>query len=169
MLIVGITMAAAGSEKSFLSFAGSLDYDKYDVDLLLAKKTGDFLPLVPKEIRILEMGNMGELFLIDKNNARKIILRRYLLKNPFRIFELLPYLFRMKKAKNPEARSFAAGRMWLSMMKKMPTFPGNYDIALAYWGDRTMFYMVDKVTAKKKIAWLHFDYSNPPREDALYL
>lgn len=169
MLIVGITMAAAGSEKSFLSFAGSLDYDKYDVDLLLAKKTGDFLPLVPKEIRILEMGNMGELFLIDKNNARKIILRRYLLKNPFRIFELLPYLFRMKKAKNPEARSFAAGRMWLSMMEKMSTFPGNYDIALAYWGDRTMFYMVDKVTAKKKIAWLHFDYSNPPREDALYL
>ena len=47
MLIVGITMAAAGSEKSFLSFAGSLDYDKYEVDLLLAKKTGDFSPTGP--------------------------------------------------------------------------------------------------------------------------
>lgn len=59
--------------------------------------------------------------------------------------------------------------MWLSMMEKMPDFPGEYDIALAYWGDRTMFYMIDKVRAKRKIAWLHFDYSRPPREDALYL
>ena len=42
MLIIGITMAAAGSEKSFLSFAKTaIDFEKYEVDLLLAKKTGD--------------------------------------------------------------------------------------------------------------------------------
>jgi len=32
-----------------------------------------------------------------------------------------------------------------------------------------MFYMADKVKAKKKIAWLHFDYANPPRDDSIYL
>lgn len=169
ILVIGITMAAAGSEKSFLSFAGAIDYEKYDVDLLLAKKSGDFLPLVPKEIRILEMGRMGELFLLDRRNAKRIILTRYLAKNPFRAFGLVPYFLRMKGAESPEARSFAANRMWLAMMEKMPDLEGEYDIALAYWGDRTMFYMIDKVTAKKKIAWLHFDYSHPPREDALYL
>ena len=169
ILVIGITMAAAGSEKSFLSFAGAIDYEKYDVDLLLAKKSGDFLPLVPKEIRILEMGRMGELFLLDRRNAKRIILTRYLARNPFRAFGLVPYFLRMKGAESPEARSFAANRMWLAMMRKMPDFEGEYDIALAYWGDRTMFYMIDKVTAKKKIAWLHFDYSHPPREDALYL
>lgn len=169
ILVIGITMAAAGSEKSFLSFAGAIDYEKYDVDLLLAKKSGDFLPLVPKEIRILEMGRMGALFLLDRRNAKRMILTRYLAKNPFRTFGLVPYLFRMKRAESPEARSFAANRMWLAMMEKMPHFEGEYDIALAYWGDRTMFYMIDKVAAKKKIAWLHFDYSRPPREDALYL
>ena len=169
ILVIGITMAAAGSEKSFLSFAGAIDYEKYDVDLLLARKAGDFLSLVPKEIRILEMGKMGELFLIDRRNAKRIIGKRYLAKNPFRIFGLAPYLFQMKKADGQKARSFAANRMWLSMMEKMPDCPGEYDIALAYWGDRTMFYMIDKVHAKRKIAWLHFDYSHPPREDALYL
>ena len=51
----------------------------------------------------------------------------------------------------------------------MPPFEEEYDVALAYWGDHTMFYMCDKVKAKKKIAWLHFDYAMPPREDALYL
>jgi glycosyltransferase involved in cell wall biosynthesis len=53
-------------------------------------------------------------------------------------------------------------------MAKMPMHMGEYDVAIAYWGDRTMFYMVDKVRAKKKIAWLHFDYDEPPREDAVY-
>ena len=170
MLIVGITMAAAGSEKSFLSFAShAIDYNKYDVDLLLAQKSGDFLSLVPPEIRILEMGAMGELFILDRRNAKSIIQRRYLAKNPFRAFGLLPYIIGMKKAKTREARSFAANRMWLHMMETMPDLPGEYDVSLAYWGDRTMFYMIDKVRAKKKIAWLHFDYSRPPREDALYL
>lgn len=169
ILVIGITMAAAGSEKSFLSFANTIDYEKYDVDLLLARKTGDFLPLVPEKIRILEMGALGELFEIDRKNARDIIMRKYLLKNPFRGFGLFSHLIKIKRAKSAEQRSFAANRMWLSMMEKMPDFPGEYDIALAYWGDRTMFYMIDKVRAKRKIAWLHFDYSRPPREDALYL
>jgi glycosyltransferase involved in cell wall biosynthesis len=53
-------------------------------------------------------------------------------------------------------------------MKKMPMHKGEYDIAIAYWGDHTMFYMIDKVKARKKISWLHFDYDEPPREDALY-
>ena len=74
MLIIGITMAAAGSEKSFLSFARhAIDYHQYDVDLLLAKKTGDFLSQVPKEIRVLEMGKDGEIFLIHRDNAMGII------------------------------------------------------------------------------------------------
>lgn len=168
ILVIGITMAAAGSEKSFLSFANSIDYEKYDVDLLLARKTGDFLPLVPEKIRILEMETLGSLFEIDRKNARHIIMKQYILKNPLRILGLLPHQFKVMSAKSEENRSFAANRMWLSMMEKMPEFPEEYDIALAYWGDRTMFYMIDKVRAKRKIAWLHFDYSRPPREDALY-
>lgn len=53
-------------------------------------------------------------------------------------------------------------------MQKIPAVRDEYDLAVAYWGDRTMFYMCDKVRAKKKIAWLHFDYANPPRDDDIY-
>lgn len=170
MLIIGITMAAAGSEKSFLSFARhAIDYHQYDVDLLLAKKTGDFLSQVPKEIRVLEMGKDGEIFLIHRDNAMGIIARRYLMKNPLRAFRLLPHMIRRKTAKTAAEKDFASNRMWCELLKKMPAWDEEYDVALAYWGDHTMFYMCDKVKAKKKIAWLHFDYANPPREDALYL
>ena len=169
ILVIGITMAAAGSEKSFLSFAThAIDYNQYEVDLLLAKKEGDFLEKIPKEIRVLDMGDMGEIFLLNRKNASSIIIRRYLAKNPFRAFSLAPHMLKRLFARNADSKTFAAQRMWLELMKKMPVFEKEYDIALAYWGDRTMFYMVDKVKAAKKIAWLHFDYGKPPREDALY-
>ena len=170
ILVIGITMAAAGSEKSFLSFARhAIDYDRYDVDLLLAKKSGDFLSMLPKQIRVLEMGEDGEIFLIDRNNAARIIMRRYLNKNPFRAFCLLPHIIKRKTARTDAERDFASNRIWVELLKKMPALDGEYDIALAYWGDHTMFYMCDKVCAKQKLAWLHFDYAMPPREDALYL
>ena len=167
VLVIGITMAAAGSEKSFLSFAShAIDYDKYEVDLLLAKKEGDFLDRIPQKIRVLEMGSMGDIFLLDRKNAPSLIWKHFLSKNPFRIFLLFPYMMKRLLSKKTDQKTFAAQRIWLEMMKKMPMAENEYDIALAYWGDRTMFYMVDKVKAKKKIAWLHFDYGKPPREDA---
>jgi len=169
VLIIGITMAVAGSEKSFLSFAShAIDYSRYEVDLLLAKREGDFLERIPKEIRVLEMGDMGELFLLDRKNASSLIMKYCFFGNPFRVFSILPYILKRVFSKSKEKKAFAAHRIWMQLMRGMPQCEGYYDIALAYWGDRTMFYMIDKVKADKKIAWLHFDYKKPPREDTLY-
>ena len=169
MLIIGITMAAAGSEKSFLSFAShAIDYGRYDVDLLLAKREGDFLERIPKEIRVLDMGEMGDIFLLDRKNAYSLILKYGFFKNPVRTLSLFPYILRRLFSTTLEEKTFAAHRIWMCLMEFMPKLEDHYDVALAYWGDRTMFYMVDKVNADKKISWLHFDYGKPPREDALY-
>ena len=62
MLIIGIRMNAAGTEKSFLSFSKYIDYEKYDVELLLASKTGEFLKFVPPQIKITDMGKWGWIF-----------------------------------------------------------------------------------------------------------
>jgi glycosyltransferase involved in cell wall biosynthesis len=112
------------------------------------------------------MGKYGEIFTINKNNAFSVIKKLYLCKNPFFALSLLPNIINMKRGE--PFRTYAANRIWLKLMAKMPMHMGEYDVAIAYWGDRTMFYMVDKVRAKKKIAWLHFDYDEPPREDAVY-
>ena len=167
MLIIGIRMNAAGTEKSFLSFSKYIDYEKYDVELLLASKTGEFLKFVPPQIKITDMGKWGWIFDITKDNAAALITKNVIKKNPFFAFSLVPYIIKMKRG--GVSRLYAANRLWVKLMKKMPVREEEYDIALAYWGDHTMFYMVDKVNAKKKISWLHFDYDEPPREDALYL
>ena len=167
MLVIGITMNSAGTEKSFLSFANCLDYDRYEVDLLLAKKEGDFLPLIPEKIRILEMEKYGEMFLLSAKNAAGTIWKCFGREKPWILFEVLPYFLKIVFC--PKKRSFTATRMWCRLMRYMPEVGGEYDVAVAYWGDRTMFYMAEKVKAAKKIAWLHFDYSHPPRDDELYL
>jgi len=167
LLIIGINMNCAGTEKSFISFANTLDYDKYDVELLLAKKEGMLLELIPSQIKVTEMKGAGELFLMSGKNAASTLWNCFIKKNPFDAFIILPYFIKLLLFK--ESRSSIATRLWIRMMKKLWRPDESYDIAVAYWGDRTMFYMVDMINAKKKIAWLHFDYGNPPRDDSIYL
>ena len=97
MLIVGITMSVGGSEKSFLSFAEHIDYNEWDVTLLLAEKKGALLALVPSQIKIETMPD-GEIMEIDGANAKKVLLKNYALKNPLRIFPLLCHSAKIGRA-----------------------------------------------------------------------
>lgn len=167
LLFIGGEMNAAGTEKSFLAFLSALDRDRYDIELLLARRGGDLIHLLPNDIKVTEMPVGGEMFTLSGTNAASVLFRLFVRKNPLRLFEIFPYFLRMKR--NPEKRSLIAMELWVRMMKKLPSHEGEYDIAVAYWGDKSMFYMVDKVQAKRKITWLHFDYANPPRSDKTYL
>ncbi|MBE6650886.1 MAG: glycosyltransferase [Ruminococcaceae bacterium] len=167
ILFIGITMNCAGSEKSFLSFINTLDFNKYEADLILAKKEGLFLEQLPPEVNVIEMGHFGEVFKLSSKNAVSLIWNTYIKKNPFYAFDILPYFVPMVLCKKKRARF--ATKMWIHLMKKMKKVDSHYDIAVAYWGDRTMFYMIDKVDADQKITWLHFDYSFPKRDDDIYL
>ena len=168
MLVVGITMNCAGTEKSFLSFLSCLDFRRYDVTLLLAKREGLLLDQLPTEVKIEVMEKYGDMFLLSGKNAVKTLFDCFVKKNPLTLFEIFPYFIKTLFTKG-EKRSSTATKMWIRFMNKMPEIKEEYDLAVAYWGDRTMFYMCDKVKAKKKLAWLHFDYANPRRDDSIYL
>jgi len=171
LLFIGIIMNSAGTEKSFLSFVNCIDFDKYDVDLLLAKDEGLFMQSIPKQVNVKFMPEYGDLFLLSNKNAFEIMYNTFVEKNPETAFEILPYF--IKLVLNPKKRVRTAIQLFCRMMQKMSPVTEEYDAAIAYWGDRTMFYMIDKVlNAKKKIAWMHFDYSTPQREtrdDEIYL
>ena len=160
-------MNCAGSEKSFLSFVNTLAPEKFDVDLVLAKKEGLFLEQIPDYVNVIEMEKYGEHFLLSGKNAVSNIFNTFIKKNPLTGFRVLPYF--LKLILNPKSKESTATKMWISLMQKMPEIDKKYDIAVSYWGDRTMFYMIDKVKADKKITWLHFDYSFPKRDNDIYL
>ncbi len=166
MLVIGIMMNCAGTEKAFLSMFNELDFDKFDVELLLAKKEGLLYDLIPEPIKVTGPLEYGDMFLLSGKNAIQTILRCFI-KKPLAILEVIPYFFKI--ILSPKTKSFTATRMWCRLLRRFKAPEKEYDVAVAFWGDRTMFYMCDKVKAKKKIAWLHFDYSFPPRDDALYM
>ena len=91
LLIIGITMQPAGTEKSFLSFASCLDYEKYDVTLLLAKKEGLFLSMIPEQIRVIEMEDYADLFTLHGGNAMRVIFDSMVKKNPAVLIDILPF------------------------------------------------------------------------------
>lgn len=167
ILFIGITMNCAGSEKSFLSFVNTLDPERFDIDLVLAKREGLFVEQIPDYVNVIEMEKYGEHFLLSGKNAVSNIFNTFIKKNVLTGFRVLPYF--LKLIMKPSDKESTATKMWISLMHKMPEFKGHYDIAVSYWGDRTMFYMIDKVSADKKITWLHFDYSFPKRDNDIYL
>lgn len=173
LLFCGITMNCAGTEKAFLSLLGEIDFSRYDVDLLLAKKEGLLLEQIPKEVNVIGGMKYADMFLLSGKNAVKTILRCFCTR-PAALLSVVPYFFKILFV--PKKRSFTATRMWCRLLKYFKSFNEEfgtddveYDAAIAFWGDRTMFYMCDKVKAGRKIAWLHFDYAHPPRDDELYL
>ena len=166
MLIVGITMSAAGTENSFLNFVNHIDYSEWSVDLLLAKREGEWLDRIPENINVYDMGEDGDLFTLSKDNSNKII-NEFYQKRPFNIFKLFPTLFSIAVSKGNK-KTYAKNKLWIKMMREMPRFENEYDLAIGYWGDRTLFYVVDKVNAKHKMAWMHFMFPSPPRSPKTY-
>jgi glycosyltransferase involved in cell wall biosynthesis len=167
LLFIGIIMNSAGTEKSFLSFVNSLDFDKYDADLILAKNEGLFMPLIDKRVNVKFMPEFGELFLLSGSNAFHNLFNTFVKKNPLTLFEIAPYFCRFVFKKKQKTET--AIKLFIKMMGKMTPVEEEYDAAVAYWGDRTMFYMIDKVpNAKKKIAWMHFEYSDEKYDAAVY-
>ena len=168
LLFIGIIMNAAGTEQSFLSFVNCIDFDKYDVDLILAKNEGLFMELIPEKVSVRFMPEFGELFLLSGKNAFSVMFHTFVKKNPLTLFQILPSF--IKFILFPKQKVKTAIKLFCKMMRKIEPVAEEYDAALAYWGDRTMFYMIDKVpNAKKKIAWMHFDYGTDTRDDDIYL
>ena len=165
MLICGIKMNMGGTEKAFLSFLDTIDRNEYEIDLVLAEKGGTLFKYLPKDIRVFSPIKNGFLFSFSKNNILSVLWRLKIL-NLKLIFLCLSAPFSLRNYQ----------RLWVYLMNRsvLPFetefgIKDEYDICLAYWGDRTMFYICDKVKAKIKVAWLHFDYFHPKRDDKIYL
>lgn len=175
MLICGIAMPCAGTEKALLSFLHTVDRAEWDVTLLLAETNGELLTQIPQDIRLLGPMKFGDMFLLRASSAPQALCS-LLLQHPTAIATLLPFTIRCLL--QPHKRSMLATRMWIRLMHRFcPSFSEEFgrqvgdapfDIVLSFWGDRTMFYACDKVRANRHLTWLHFDYCHPQREDALF-
>lgn len=148
ILFVINSLTIGGSEKSLVSLLNCIDYNKYQVDLLMFKKGEDFDKYIPEEVNVLEVPDYYK-FIYDK---------RYKLK----FNEKLRYsLCRLNTSINLRTNKKIQSEQIIykhhkNVLKKVE---GSYDVAIAYSQGLPTYFVADKVEAKKKIAWINCDYA----------
>ncbi|EMI9090644.1 glycosyl transferase [Bacillus cereus] len=152
ILFMVINMNIGGTEKALLNMIAEIPKDKYEVTILMLEKKGDFLNFIPKGVRIEDVKDYEEI--------------QYILNKPSRlvIADLI------KKRKIVKALQLAVLYVISKIMKERSVILKyclqnyedvykNYDIAIAYAGpmDFISYFVANKIEARRKVQWIHFD------------
>jgi glycosyltransferase involved in cell wall biosynthesis len=155
ILITSFDLAIGGVERSLIGLLKHIDYQKYDVDLMLFKHEGDFLPYLPVGPTLLpEISSYTtfrkSIFQIAKDGHYRIAMTRTIAKY------MGLFYGRIKKVDEPGYLAIQYG--WEMSSKFLPKLNKEYDVAIGFlWPHH---FIGEKVKAKKKIGWIHTDYSN---------
>ncbi|MFC0476130.1 glycosyltransferase [Robertmurraya beringensis] len=154
VLIASFDMEVGGVERSLVSMLENFDYENYNVDLMLYRQQGDFLSFIPSQVNLLKE-------IKEYKTYRKSI------KETFKEGEMLIGISRILAKLNSELKGKMAGieepgyiqmqLMWKYALPFLPDFKKEYDVAISYLWPH--YFVAHKVKAKKKIGWVHTDYS----------
>lgn len=146
LLFVNGHLNVGGVEKSLVDLLKAIDYDKYEVDLVLFEELGDYIDEIPKSVNIkfYDLTNTYGAFL-------KCIFSN-LKTNKFK-YAFIRIIFNLQ-------RIFGVGA--ISLLKSLFKDLGTYDCAIAYRIGICSEFVAYVVDAKKKITWWHhgsYDYN----------
>jgi glycosyltransferase involved in cell wall biosynthesis len=155
ILISVYDMEIGGIERSLINMLENFDYEKYNVDLLIFHHTGDLMEFLPKQVNLLPQ------------IAKYTVFRRPILQclkeghygtSIIRIWSKVVAGLKAKMRKLEEGSGYI--QMQLGMKYSayfIPKIKKEYDVAISYAWPHDI--VARKVKAKKKIAWIHTDYS----------
>lgn len=150
-------MEIGGAERALLGLLNAIDTTKVDVDLFLNQHTGEFMKLIPAKINLLpEIKKYSTLErpIIDilKEGYIDIACARILAKIHHSIYRIVN-----KPDKNKDASIFQYVAKYTTPLLPSLIGLGEYDLAISFIAPHNI--VATKVSAKKKIAWIHTDYS----------
>lgn len=155
ILIIGMSLNVGGAEKSLINLLNMIDYKQYDIDLLLFQQRGTFLKQIPKEVNIVEIHNIKILF---QSVSDTMAMEKKKLKDFYLVF-LRYFVSIVEKLKWKQFDQIRLHRWIDCYAKHITENEKEYDVAIAYAGGETAYYMVDKVSAARKVYFFHSDYS----------
>lgn len=85
LLFTAYSMGLGGIETALLNLLNRIDYDVYDVTLILEKKEGIFLDMIPKSVKVIEYKISDNKFVLFRKivNRIKLLKWQFKLKNKF--------------------------------------------------------------------------------------
>lgn len=151
-------MEIGGAERALLGLLNAIDTNKVDVDLFINQHTGEFMKLIPEKINLLpEIPTYSVIESPIKDAIRKGQLKIAFarLKARLKYNKYLKSLDKPKLAFEGSATHYVADEV----IKHLPSLYhlGEYDLAISFLDPPHI--VQDKVLAKKKIEWIHTDFS----------
>ncbi len=148
ILFVAQSLKIGGIERALVDQLNSMDTSKYAVDLLLFSQTGEYLNEVGPHIRLLK--SKWFLNIVGKTQAEtKGDIINYCMRGLFAVL----------------AKTFGSRLVYNFFYRFIRPIKG-YDVAISYVHDGSLnglyygcnSFVLKKVVAKSKIAWIHSDY-----------
>lgn len=146
LFIIG-SLQSGGVSKSMISLLNAWDTEKYETSLLLCCKDGDvFSDYLPKNIQLI-YSPVIEHVMGGFSSVRWLLVHGYFLLCLGVLLRLI--LSHVSRALASEL-----------IAKMMPIVSDvHYDLIVDYGGQQLLYYMVNKLSATKKVSFFHSDYS----------
>lgn len=144
-----------GAETALIGMLQSINYSRYEVDLFLHSHRGEMMQFIPKEVNLLP--EIKEYSMIERpmlealrTGCFRVVLARLKAKWQFK---------RYLKRKGLKESAAIFQYIGNSVTPVLPTlvYLGEYDLAISFLHPHNV--VRDKVKAKKKICWIHTDYT----------
>lgn len=160
ILFVINTLGCAGAEKAMLELLKRFPEEEYELSLYVLLDQGELIHEIPEKVRVLnrKYSDCSVLSAEGKKTLNRTVLARLFRRGA--VFKNIPYLIKnliqmLKKKK------FSADKLlWKVMSDSALRTEEEYDLAVAYLEGGATYYVHDHVKAKKKMTFLHVDYSH---------
>ena len=152
ILFIIPSLGSGGAERSLITMLSLLDYNNYDVDLMLFRSEGFFLDQIPAGVTVFDAGEDyrnfdGKIF----KGIRFFIKHRKIKLAYFRI----GYIFALRKKESLKKNRL----IWKYLSAALPKLEKKYDTSIAYLEGNSTHYCVDKTRAPNKIGYIHSDFN----------
>lgn len=144
-----------GAEISLIGLLQALDYSRYDVDLFLHRHQGELMQFIPKEVNLLPE--------ITSYACIESPLTEAIRRGQFGVvWGRLKARWRARRYQ-PRDASLPQNAIFQYIAQEIePCLPslekyGEYDLAISFLQPHN--YVLSKVKAKKKVCWIHTDYT----------
>ncbi|MBJ8070105.1 glycosyltransferase [Bacillus cereus] len=155
ILITSFDMEIGGVERSLIGLLNTIDYSKYDVDLMLFKHEGEFLFLLPKMPNLLKEVKQYTTF---RKSIKQILQEGQITIGLTRTLGKILGDAHGRYVKSAESGYLVIQYGWRITLPFIPKLEEEYDVAISFLWPH--YFIGDKVRAKRKIGWIHTDYSN---------
>ena len=156
ILITMHYMEIGGAEISLIGLLHALDYSQFDVDLFVYAHRGELLDMIPKEVNLLpEIPEYAQIerpiAQVLKDGYWRIAIARLKAKWQYRQYA---------RSKHPKDGAAIYQYIDNAVMPCLPSLKkwGTYDLAISFLMPHGV--VLHKVDARKRVAWIHTDYTH---------